>query len=86
MPEYCVNIPPGAPVIARLGPCAGHGRRPVTASIAWTKPASSPANSTVLDPASGTTNGTTGEREWATPDELGRHPARPATRRRRCRA
>ena len=67
MPAYCVNIPPGAPVMARLGPCAGHGRRPVTASIAWTKPASSAANSTVLEPASGITNGTTGERECATP-------------------
>ena len=69
MPAYCVNIPPGAPVMARPWPAAratagsaGDGVDRVDESRQ-----SSAANSTVSRPPAVSTNGTTGEREWATP-------------------
>src|SRR5512143_3392232 len=69
-PWYCVKRPPGAPLMGvptERGPA--HAAWPVEASTACTSPRSSAANRTDRPGKTGEVlaNGTTGERDWATP-------------------
>src|SRR5512136_2053736 len=76
-PEYCVKRPPGAPTIGLPWGRAGQTGWPFDVSTACTSPTSSPANRIDLPgrTADVAPNGTTGEREWATPvSAYGTHP------------